>query len=713
MKLTASAATAALCAVAGMSYAGVTSTVSVETYEDFDEGEASGAFITSIGEVKPGWSTAKVELPFEGTWAALRIKSGAILLGTADDGAIYVSKNGAVNKLGSVPGVLGVVALAEGADGSVYAGTMPGGQVWRVNPSSGKTTKLATLPGAETVWSLAVSGGNVYAGTGPDAEVFQISKRGAVRSIFKADDKRVLSMTVADDGAVWFGTSEKALLYRYDPERNSTRAMADFSGNEVTALAPFRGGVVAAANELSEPSSSGGAKTKRAVDKAESKDDKGEKSKTPKTGTTPGADKRTSGAEPPRKGGRKGKGALWYVRGDSALQELHSLSQTYFTSLAVTDDMRVFAAAADKGRIYLIGKDDSVSTAFDVDQRMVSAVLYDRKGGVTFATDDSSNLYHAGAVSKSAVYTSKVFDLQAPSRFGRIVWRGSARLAIETRTGNTSDPGAGWSQWQAPRSVGRSAGAASSGKVISPTGRYAQFRVKFSGDASEVLRSAKLYYLAQNRPTAIEKITVAPKEKQPDMVTTSSGAIKPRSPVLKVSWTVDNPDKDKSLYKLEVRREGEARWRRLTRKDEATSKTSFDWNTETFPDGYYRLRVIASDRAANARSRARDSHKTTELFLVDNNRPAISGLNVKVATSGGAATAKAADAMSPIAELAYSIDDGVWKIGNTRDGLFDELTEMIELPLPPDLTPGLHTLAIRVADEAGNIGSASISFRVK
>ena len=714
MKLSLSAAVAAaLCALTlAPASAGVTSTVSVETYENFDEGEAEGAFITSLGEVKPGWSTTKVELPFEGTWAALRTRSGAILLGTADDGAIYVSRGNNVSKLGSIPGVLAVVSLVEAPDGSVYAGTMPAGQVWRVDPRSGKATKLATLKGAETVWSLAVSGGKIYAGTGPKAELFEISKSGAARSIFKAEDKRILSMTSASDGAVWFGTSEEALLYRYDPKRKSTRAMADFSGNEITALAPYRGGVVAAANELSEPSSYGGTKTSRAVDQAESKGDKGEKSRTPRAGSTPGADKRGSGAEVPRKGGRKGKGALFYVRGDSALRELHTLSHTYFTSLAVTGDDRVFAAAADKGRIYLIGADESVSTAFDVDQRMVSAVLYDPKAGVSFATDDASNLYTAGAISKKAVYTSQVFDLKAPSRFGRLVWRGSARLAVETRSGNTSEPGAGWSTWQSPRSVGRSAGAASSGKVISPTGRYVQFRVKFTGDPDDVLRSAKLYYLPQNRATEIEEITVEPKEKQPEMVTTSSGAIKPRSPVLKVSWKIDNPDKDKSLYRLEVRREGEARWRRLTPRGEATSKTSFEWNTETYPDGYYRLRVIATDRAANAQSRARDSHKTTELFLVDNNRPMIKGLNVKVTRRGGIATARASDGMSPIAELAYSIDDGVWRIGNTRDGLFDELTEMVELSLPADLEPGLHTLAIRVADEAGNIGSASVSFRV-
>ena len=213
----------------------------------------------------------------------------------------------------------------------------------------------------------------------------------------------------------------------------------------------------------------------------------------------------------------------------------------------------------------------------------------------------------------------------------------------------------------------------------------------------------------QNRPTKVKTVTVSPKEARAAMSTTKSGALKPRSPLLKVSWTIDNPDSDASIYDLEVRREGEARWRKLTTGNKPVTTTSYEWNTETFPDGYYRLRVSASDRGANASPRARTMTKTTELFAVDNQKPTIDGLSVRYP----AASARTSDAMSPIAEMSFSIDDGPWVVGATRDGLYDDLTEMLEMSLASDLRPGLHTLAVRVADESGNIGSASISFRVK
>src|SRR6185312_10775400 len=77
-------------------------------------------------------------------------------------------------------------------------------------------------------------------------------KGGSAKEIFDTEDKRVTAVTTTSDGAVWFGTSERALVFRYDPKDGKTRAMADFAGNEISAIAPYRDGVVVAANDLAE-----------------------------------------------------------------------------------------------------------------------------------------------------------------------------------------------------------------------------------------------------------------------------------------------------------------------------------------------------------------------------------------------------------------------------------------------------------------------------
>ena len=77
------------------------------------------------------------------------------------------------------------------------------------------------------------------------------------------------------------------------------------------------------------------------------------------------------------------------------------------------------------------------------------------------------------------------------------------------------------------------------------------------------------------------------------------------------------------------------------------------------------------------------------------------------------AQARATDALSTIAEMAFSVDDGPWQLGASADGLFDDLAEDVRIELAAGLLRGTHTLAVRVADAAGNVGSTSTTFVVK
>ncbi len=702
----------------------LTSTWTVETYEQWNKGEAKDAFVTSLGEVRPGWSTERTDLELEGVWSALHSRDGSVLLGTDDDGAVYRVRDRKAAKLASIPEAIAVVSLAEGADGVIYAGTMPRGEVWKIEAQNGKpakATKLAKLERAETVWALALGkdGKTLYAGTGPEGELFAIDVRtGKAKVAFQTEDKRILSVVAAPDGGIWLGTSEKAMVFRHDPARNATRAMGDFSGNEITAMAVWAEGVIVCANEFEEPSTSG-MKTKAAIEKALAEKKTGEKPEMPEAGTKPGADKAApSGTEPARKGERKGKGALYRVYADGRLEQLHALTATYFTDVEVTADGRIFAGSGDKGRVYLIDTDDSVSTAFDVEERVVAAVLLDPRAsaasgasnahldrGLVFTTSDASALYRATGRAKAGTYTSDVFDAGAPSRFGKLLWQGSGGMSIKTRTGNTAEPGKGWSEFETPGKPVRGGGQSSAGEVASPAGRYIQFRVELT-DADAVLRQARLYYLPQNTATRVTSIEIKnPAAKSG--ITLQTGATTARSPIIELKWKVENPDSDQTEYVIEARREGEALWRPLRQQPHTT--TSFEWNTETHPDGYYRVRITASDRRANASDRVREHQRISNVFVIDNQKPSISDLAVQYPR----VTARAGDGLSAIAEVGFAVDDGPWLIGGTVDGLFDSAEEALRIELPRDLSPGFHTLTIRVADEAGNIGAASVSFQVK
>ncbi len=681
----------------------VTATWTVETYQQFDSGDATSAFITSTGEVRPGWDTKRSALEGDAVWSSLRMTDGTVLLGSDAGGAIYKSTG---EKVVSIPGAIAVVSMTQTSDGSVWAGAMPGNKLFRIDVAKKTATAGKELgKDVETIWSLAASGNVVYGGTGPSGKLFRFDN-GTGKEVFDTDDKRITALAVTSDGAVWMGTSERALVFRLDPKDSKARAMADFAGNEVTALAAYRDGVVAAANDLVDAPASVG-KTANQVDAAEKPTaSKGQPAKMPDAGTKPGADK-----DPPavtdlgRKGARKGKGALFRIGSDARLEQLHALTATYFTSVVATADA-VYAGAADKGRIYMVDNDGSVATAFDVDERAVSQLWLDGKL-LGFATDDAAATYKATGRASQARYVSDVLDAKSVSRFGKLAWSGAGKFKIETRTGNTVKPGVGWSEWQAPTNIAKLGGGADGGKIASPTGRYMQWRVALEDDAAR-LRKVVAYYVPQNQATQVQEVTVEPSTKD-TLPTMKDSAGKPRSPVLKVKWKIENPDSDDTTYTLEARKDNEANWRPIATGKTPLTSTSWEWNTETYPDGWYRVRVTASDAAANSPDRALTSTATTTLFAIDNARPQITNLTVNYPK----AQARATDAISTISEMAFSIDDGPWQLGTTADGLFDDATEDLRIDLPKDLSKGTHTLAVRSADAAGNVGSTSTTFVVK
>jgi hypothetical protein len=54
-------------------------------------------------------------------------------------------------------------------------------------------------------------------------------------------------------------------------------------------------------------------------------------------------------------------------------------------------------------------------------------------------------------------------------------------VVVATRSGNTSKPDKGWSAWEKPAQPAKAGGGAQVGRVVSPPGRYLQYRVSWAG----------------------------------------------------------------------------------------------------------------------------------------------------------------------------------------------------------------------------------------
>jgi len=109
--------------------------------KDFEEGEAEGVTILPSGEVMAGLATSRTKLDAAFVWCATASRDGATgYFGTGDEGRIYAhplraapgAAAAAPRKLATLDAAW-VTALVTRGDGSLLAGTTPGGKIFAVD----------------------------------------------------------------------------------------------------------------------------------------------------------------------------------------------------------------------------------------------------------------------------------------------------------------------------------------------------------------------------------------------------------------------------------------------------------------------------------------------------------------------------------------------------------------------------------------------------
>jgi len=700
------------CIISATAFAGGTHTWRLTSYKDFDEGESTGVLLSSLGEATSGFSASRIDVNESVVYSSATASDGTTYVGTGDQGVVYAYKGGKLRKLAKLDAVL-ISSLAAGPNGTVFAGTMPGGRVFAID-RDGKVRETAKLD-AEHVWALVYDEGKqtLYAATGPNGRLFAIDvarlERPAVgrrdKLIYETGEKHLLSLVRGEEGTLYAGSADQAILYKIvpgGPSGATVQALHDFEGDELRAIARRGSTLYVAVNEFSR---SGSATTTTSSGPNAPRGTKMVIPTPPATATTT-----TTAAGLSRD--RKGRGAVYRVDPDGRVEQLHALADGYFTALHVDNDGNVWAASGSNGRVYLIRPDRTVITAFDLPERQVLTLAFDasaQKGSGPsglLGTGDAGALYRiAPDPQKDAHYVTKVFDAQFPARWGNLAWGGHGALTLETRSGNTSHPDKTWSSWATPQKPEK-LGDGGVGRIGSPPGRYLQIRANFGG-ARTVLRDLTAYYQPQNQRPRVAEITVGDESAQKH-VSAFSRTGKARSATVKLRWRVDNPDDDELIYRLSYREESETNWKPIGGAEPLT-RTEYDWNTESIPDGNYVVRVIASDERSNPREDALEHSLTSTPFLVDNRKPEL--LDVKVAYP--VASGRARDSFSAISELAYSIDGGDWQPFAPKDGIFDDPTEDFSVRLPSGLAAGAHSLAVRAVDAADNVGAIQLNFRIK
>jgi len=678
--------------------AGTTRHFRIDTAKELEAGTLHQVTVTSEDDVRLGRRTERIELKDTAlVWSAAKGPDGAVYLGTGYNGMVLKLEGHSVRPIARTTGLM-VTAMAWDQEGNLYLATVPEGKIFKVAAASLKSAAaepvdaqvFATLPEGPHVWALLFDPKRkvFFAATGPNGIIFSVDLRGRAEVYFDSEAEHILCLALDKDGSLLAGSSPKAILMRVLSPGKAV-ALEDFGATEVKAVAVEAGVIVAGVNTFT----------------------------TPPIPPTDNALKMMKQVPRPK----PGVGEVWRLDPRGGVERLVKREEGHITSLGMGPDGLIYAGMGAEGRVLAVEPGSRrTSTVLDLDERQVLTLIIGKDEWVV-GTGDAGSVYRvSSALPEQAEYLTKPLDAGFFATWGKAEWTGGKDFEVESRWGNTAVPDKTWTSWSGLKGrSGSSLGIAAA--------RYVQLKFRWK-DPKEILRSIRVFYRPVNQRARVTDIQFEPKfrkKETPGKVTPPAPSVpvpaKPeadkaegpaadqeKTSAIKISWKADNPDGDPLEYLLSYRAEGEDGWIAITDPRSPLETTSFDWDTESIPSGYYEVKVTASDRSMWPETEALEDGYVSAPVLIDNQPPVVLDLGVKT----GIVTGRAADDFGPIDRVEVSMDGGPWRPVPVQGGLLDSARAEFSFTLPAGLTPGPHTLAVRALDLAGNIGTARTSFSV-
>jgi hypothetical protein len=712
-------------------------------YQDFLRGRLDGLTLTKDGSLKLG---PKFEAVFTSDqaqiWSVVRAADGTLYAGTGNRGRLYrIDPSGQSSLIWTADQPI-IFALAIDSKGSLYAGTSPDGKIYKIE--NGRATEYFA-PQEHYIWALAISpSGVLFAGTGDQGKVYRITGAGQGSVFYETGQANVSSLGFDKQGRLLAGTDPNGILYQisaegkafvlYDANLPEIRSILTAPDGSIYAAA--LGGsvarrVTAAATAAATNAASGLPTFSTSVTVTDQqagiapvpKPDTAKPAAAASASTTTSAATVAATEYPGVE-----KSALYKIQPDNTVETLWSSKEENIYDLAF-DGASVMLLTDAQGRIYRL--DPSRQSALVAQTNEGDATrLLESPGGLLAATGSLAKVLRLGSTpTASGWFESPVHDSTTVARWGRLIWRGSAKgVQFRTRTGNSARPDSTWSDWSAPLTDPDRA------LITSPNARYIQWRAEFSGTGE--LDSVSIAYLPQNTPPVVRSILVSAQAQNLAKSTTAATAATQQNAAysitvtdtgdsstaagtpsltlsrasgqqISITWQADDPDGDRLLYSLYFRGDDESQWKLL--KGDITENT-FQLDGDVFADGRYFFRVTASDKLANAQESAREAELVSAPVVIDNTPPVVSASAPR--RNGGIVEidVDAQDRGSVLRRCEYSVDAGPWFPVEAADGVTDSAQEKFLLRIP-GLSPAEHLIVIRVYDSTGNAGLTKVVVR--
>jgi hypothetical protein len=716
---------------AWVSYAGQPVIWETTGRADLLKGDARGISISDTGVLMLAPRLTEIfntEQAF--VWSSAVDAQGNVYLGTGHDGKIFrVSADGRGSLFYDAT-ELDVTALAVGRDGALYAGTSPDGKVYRIT-SDGRAEPYFD-PADKYIWSLAVlNDGSLAIGTGDNGKLYRVRSAGAKPEsslLIATNQTHVISLAVTAQGDLIAGTDPGGLVLRISPEGKAF-ALFDATLREIHALAPAADGSIYAL-ALSEAASSTRGQTVAAP--AATTDGTTGAASTTVTITAVDESGTPIQAQPQAVRSRNdlstARSAVFRILPEGGADVVWTSSSV--TAFSIAPGFRpgsVLIGTADKGRIYSVTNDGRDTLLLQSTEAQISSFLY-RGDQVYAASSNQGKLFRFGSeLVAEGSYESPVRDAKLTAAWGRIWWRGSGNVELQTRSGNGERPDATWSEWSgAYRNPEGS-------PISSPRARFVQWRATLrsaGGTGQTWMEDVSVAYLPRNVAPEILSISSLPigvglqqlAQLQVDPNVESSGLdpavfgavaqVAPRRLFQRgarsFQWQAEDRNGDTLEYSIYYRPLNETTFRLL--KDKLRDNF-YTIDGATLADGRYIIKIIASDAPDNPSGQSLSGERISEPVDIDNTPPVLRVLT-SPQTNGSAARVvfEVDDSTGKIKRGDFSVDGALWTPLFPEDGIADSGHERYAVHLPA-LGPGEHTVSLRAFDGSGNVGTLSVTLR--
>ncbi len=685
-------------------------------YSDFEKGTLKNLSLRSDGLVTLAPQFHEL---FDSSsaylWAVARDSAGNLYTGGGPGAKLYrISPTGEKKTLAEFD-ALEVQAIVVGKNDQVYAATSPDGKVYKVEPS-GKF-EVFYDPKTKYIWALAFDAkGNLYVATGDQGEIHKVTPDGHGSVFFRSEESHARSLAVEADGSVIAGTEPGGLVIRVSPAGEGF-VLYQMPKREVTAVAVAADGSIYAAGvgtkqtssptppsaPATPPPASAGASAAIVIQRAPAAPPPSISSATAVSGGTD----------------------IYRIHPDGRPERFWTHAQDIVYARAFDPKGRVLAGTGNRGTIYRLDKDNLYTVLINASPTQITAFCAGSNGKTYAVTGNVGKVYEIGAaMEREGSIESEVFDAGLFSTWGRLTFTAElngGHVAVSTRSGNLDRPTQNWSPWSG--AIASVDGA----RVTSPPARFLQWRATLTAGASQSpeLESVEAAYLPKNVAPRVEAIELTPpnyKFPAPSSLSisplslslpaigksshsSSSSSDSSSTPSMTYAkgytgarWAASDENGDPLSYTVYIRGVKETEWKLLKEK---LRDRYYSWDSTAFPDGEYRVRVVASDLPGNPPEQALTGELVSEVLLIDNTPPHVSAL---AATRSGATITvrwRATDALNVVTKAEYSLDGGDWTIAVPTTQLSDsrELDYALKLD---HVTAGEHTIAVRVEDDYDN-----------